>query len=136
MGQIIRFQATLANLPQMLKWIRQQLQPLPLETVDKKKFEVAAEEILVNIIHYAYEDEEGELEIEWIEKTPFVHVAFKDFGKPFNPLIHEKPVVKSLSMDYKDIGGLGIFFVRKFADKVEYHYKDNTNVLTISKRIS
>lgn len=132
----VKFHAELASLPEMLKWIRIQLHSLSIENIEKKKFEVASEEILVNIIHYAYEDGVGQIEMEWIEKLPFVHLIFKDFGKPFNPLDNEKPVIKSLSVDYKDIGGLGIFFIKNFVDKIEYHYKDKANILTISKLIN
>ena len=135
MNNTVKFHAELEFLPEMLRWIRSQLRLYSIETSEKKKFEVASEEILVNIIHYAYEGEIGEIEMEWIEKSPFIHLTFKDSGKPFNPLSNQKAVIKSLSVDYKDIGGLGIFFAKNFVDKIEYHYKNNTNILTISKNI-
>lgn len=136
MKNAVEFDAELVYLPQMLKWIREQLRPLPIETSEKKKFEVASEEILVNIIHYAYKDKVGKIEMEWILQHPFIHLTFKDFGKPFNPLDNQKPIIKSLSVDYKDIGGLGIFFAKNFVDKIEYRYKDKANTLTISKNLS
>lgn len=119
----------------MLRWVRQRLHALPLEAADKNKFEVASEEILVNIICYAYETEKGDIEMIWQENNPFVQLTFKDFGKPFNPLNHQKTPLKSLSIESKDIGGLGIFFIKNFVDKVDYYHQDGANVLTISKRI-
>lgn len=136
MENSVQFEAELTHLPTMLKWIRERLQAFPIEAADRNKFEVASEEILVNIIHYAYKDLGGKIEVQWEEKTPFIHVTFKDFGEPFNPLENQKPLIKSLSLDHKDIGGLGIFFVKNFVDKMEYCYKNGANILTISKRIN
>ena len=42
----------------------------------------------------------------------------------------------SLSADERNIGGLGIYIVKKTMDKVEYEYKDNQNILTITKNIN
>lgn len=136
MEHLATFRAQLEYLPEMLRWVRQHLQPLPLEAADKNKFEVAAEEILVNIISYAYKSEAGTIELQWREQHPFIHLTFKDFGTPFNPLHHQKTPIKSLSIESKDVGGLGIFFMKNFVDKIEYEHKEGANVLTISKNIN
>ena len=73
--------------------------------------------------------------MQWSEIEPFVHLTFKDFGEPFNPLENQKPIIKSTPLDYKEIGGLGIFFIKSFVDKVDYCYQDGANILTISKRV-
>jgi anti-sigma regulatory factor (Ser/Thr protein kinase) len=131
----ILFDAQIMHLPLMLRWIRDKLRELPMTTSDKNKLEVVSEEILVNIIHYAYQDKVGKIEIVWIEKKPLIHIRFKDFGNPFNPLVNEKPPIKSLSIDAKEIGGLGIFFIKNLVDKIEYSYENNANILTVSKNV-
>jgi len=51
-------------------------------------------------------------------------------------LHHQKTPGKSLSIESKDVGGLGIFFMKNFVDKIEYEHKEGANVLTISKNIN
>ena len=34
----------------------------------------------------------------------------------------------------REVGGLGIFMVKKMMDTVSYEYKDNKNYLTIEKK--
>ena len=130
------FDAEILHLPSMLRWIRDKLRELPITASDKNKLEVVSEEILINIIRYAYQDEIGKIEIVWAQKKPLVHIKFKDFGIPFNPLVNEKPPIKSLSMDSKDIGGLGIFFIKNLVDKIEYRHENGENILTITKNFS
>jgi serine/threonine-protein kinase RsbW len=130
------FDAQIVHLPLMLRWIREKLRDLPITHSEKNKLEVVSEEILVNIIHYAYQDKIGKIEILWTEQKPLVHIRFKDFGAPFNPLVNEKPPIKSLSVDSKDIGGLGIFFIKNLVDKIEYRYESGANILTVSKNFS
>jgi len=134
MSDKIVFAAKLTLLPAMLKWIREKLKGFPLTASEKNKLEVACEEILVNIIHYAYENKEGSLEIQWKEKEGFFSLVFIDHGIPFNPLKNQKPVIKSLSVEAKEIGGLGIYFIKNFVDKVDYTFLDGANILTISKK--
>ncbi len=132
----MEFSAEIHELPNMLKWVREQLRKVPFSSSEKNKLEVAAEEILVNIINYAYDDGKGKIELESKIDENAITFYFKDFGKPFDPLKNEKPVLKSLSVDYKDIGGLGIFFVKKFIDKVSYQYEKGANILIISQNIN
>ena len=92
---------------------------------------LVTEELVVNIADYAgsdYLDVETELDKEKIT------LRFRDGGVPFNPLDMEPPDT-SLSLDEREIGGLGIFFVINHMDKVEYEYKNGENILTVSKKL-
>ena len=129
------FDALLTHLPTMMDWIRSHLKHLPFTNSEKNKLEVACEEILVNIISYAYSERPGLIEMFWNEKNGFFSLTFKDHGKPFNPLNHQKPLNKNTPLEGREIGGLGIYFIRQFVDKVDYTFLDGTNILTISKRI-
>ena len=61
-------------------------------------------------------------------------ITFIDSGIPYNPLEKEDPDV-TLSAEEREIGGLGIFLVRKTMDAMEYARQDGHNVLTIRKKI-
>ena len=92
---------------------------------------LVTEELVVNIADYAgsdFLDVETELDEEKIT------LRFRDGGVPFNPLDMEPPDT-SLSLDEREIGGLGIFFVINHMDKVEYEYKNGENILTVSKKL-
>lgn len=58
-------------------------------------------------------------------------LTFKDDGIPYDPLTSAEPDT-SLSADERDLGGLGIFMVRKMASELSYSYEDGCNVLTVT----
>ena len=39
----------------------------------------------------------------------------------------------TLKADQREIGGLGLTIVRKNADKLDYKYENNHNILTVEK---
>jgi anti-sigma regulatory factor (Ser/Thr protein kinase) len=97
------------------------------------KVELAAEEILVNIIQYAYPDGAGEIEIECLPaEGGGLEVSFVDEGNPFDVLAKEDPDT-SLPIDERAIGGLGIYLVKRLMDRVSYRRDSGKNVLTIVK---
>ena len=57
-------------------------------------------------------------------------LRFSDNGRPYDPT--EKPDPDTtLSAEDRDIGGLGIFMVKKIMDEVSYEYTDGLNILTL-----
>ena len=97
---------------------------------------IAAEEVYVNIAHYAYGGKPGEAKVK-IDVSPdpkCCRLVFRDKGIPYNPLEKEDPDI-TLSADERQIGGLGIFFVKEIMDKVEYEYKDGYNILSVEKSL-
>lgn len=99
-------------------------------------FHLAFEEIVSNIVCYAYSPEaEGEMTIEIVESDQQVIITFKDRGKPFDPLSVAEPDT-TLSINERPVGGLGIFLVRKMMDSVSYIYSDSQNILEIRKKYS
>lgn len=99
------------------------------------QIEVAIDEILSNIVHYAYGDQTGEVTVECGVNEGFASLCFIDSGIPYNPLEKEDPDV-TLSVSERAIGGLGIFMVKNSMDEMQYEYKDACNRLTIKKSIA
>ncbi len=98
-------------------------------------FHLAFEEIVSNIVGYAYPtDDEGELTVEIEEAEHQVIITFKDRGKSFDPLSVAEPDT-TLSIDERSVGGLGIFLVKKMMDTVNYTYSDSQNILEIRKHL-
>lgn len=97
---------------------------------------VAIEEVFVNVAHYAYGEDTGEVRLGISYDAPARTVTFvlTDKGIPFDPLAKPDPDT-TLSADERQVGGLGIFITKKTMDKVEYRYENNENVLTMTKKI-
>lgn len=96
---------------------------------------IAIDEIFSNIVKFAYPDSTGNatVSIEFKENPNMIVMQFIDSGVPYNPLEREDPDV-SLSADDREIGGLGIFVVKKSMDEVTYSYENNQNILTLFKK--
>ena len=97
---------------------------------------IAAEEIFVNIVNYAYGGDEGlaNVEIDVSPNPKVCRLVFKDSGVPYNPLEKEDPDIE-LGVEERKVGGLGIFMAKEIMDKMTYEYKDGKNVLTIEKNV-
>ena len=92
---------------------------------------VVVEELVLNIVDYANSDY---LDVEIIRDEKNIALRFHDNGIPFNPLQKDPPDITSPLEDRK-IGGLGIFMVIKYMDKVTYDYAGGENILTVMKKI-
>ena len=59
-------------------------------------------------------------------------MTFIDQGIPYNPLESKDPDI-TLDIEDREIGGLGIFLVKKTMDELSYEYVDGQNILTMKK---
>jgi len=97
---------------------------------------LALEEVVSNIINYGFEDNyEHQISIEMNLQGETLTMKIKDDGKPFNPL-----EVKSTNLekpfDEREIGGMGIYIVRKLMDKILYKREEGNNVLQLTKYLA
>ena len=100
------------------------------------KVSIALEEVLINIVSYAYEDT-GNIQITYeltTEPKKELGVTIIDEGKEFDPLKKEDPNIVELNEERK-IGGLGIFMTKQIMDEVSYLRKDNKNILHLRKKL-
>jgi anti-sigma regulatory factor (Ser/Thr protein kinase) len=96
---------------------------------------LVTEELVVNIVDYAYPDSGDDyLDVEIERNKEHITLCFRDGGVPFNPLDQAPPDI-SLPMEQRRIGGLGILIVIKKMDSVAYEYIDGENVLAIMKKL-
>jgi len=100
------------------------------------KIELALDELYTNIASYAYEPGTGDIEIDYDfdEETRLLTIIIADSGKAFDPLAKEDPNI-ALPAESRQIGGLGIFIVKKVMDEAAYCRVDNKNILTLKKKI-
>ena len=100
------------------------------------QIDVAVEEIFVNIASYAYTPEVGmvTIQVEILDDPERAEITFIDKGIPYNPLAKEDPDT-TLSAEERQIGGLGIYMVKKSMDAMRYEHTDGQNILTLVKNI-
>ena len=122
------------NLPQVLSFVDEQLEAADCPMKIQMQIDIAVEEIFVNIAHYAYSPEIGsaKVRVEVLGEPPAVDITFIDNGIPYDPLAKADPDV-TLSAEERQIGGLGVFMVKKTMDDVKYEYCDGHNILTLKK---
>lgn len=102
----------------------------------KKKFGLllAFEEAFVNVCSYAYPDAEGEAEVSCSKSDDVFTLELSDSGRPFDVLSLPDP---DLTLDVTDrqVGGLGIHFIRTMSDSVSYRREDGRNILRMTFRL-
>ncbi|RLD09227.1 MAG: ATP-binding protein [Chlamydiae bacterium] len=101
----------------------------------KHDIKLALDEIITNIISYAFDDDsEHEISVKIHVDDKNVFIKIEDDGKPFNPLEYPQPDTTK-PLEERDIGGLGVFFVRELMNEIEYERKGNKNILTVTKSV-
>ena len=130
----LTLEATIANIDVVTDFINEKLDEMDCPMKAQLQIDVAIDELFGNIAHYAYEPEVGiaTICIEKLDAPSGVTITFIDGGKPYNPLQKEDPDV-TLSVDERKVGGLGIYMVKKTMDGMEYEYRDQKNILKITK---
>jgi len=103
---------------------------------------ISVEELFTNIASYGYQADGGLVEIGCeIQKTEevcgkdgekTVRIRLSDRGMPYDPFSRKDPDIH-LPIEERPIGGLGVYMVKKFMDRVSYEWKDGCNVAVIEK---
>lgn len=96
-----------------------------------REIELAVEEALVNIINYAYPNGEGDIKVTCTrEDSRALVIEIEDTGVAFDLMLLKEPDI-SADISERQVGGLGIFLIRKLMNEVKYRRKHNRNVLTL-----
>ena len=114
------------------KAFRKFLENHQVNSKNVSKIAIAIDELLSNVINYAFTDDSKHLidvKME-LNKGNFI-LEIIDDGIPFNPLQMKTPDT-SLNLEDRKIGGLGIHMVSKMMDKIEYKRHINKNNVKIT----
>ena len=96
--------------------------------------QLAVEEAVTNAILHGYDGISGTIAIR-IETTPHhIAVEIADDAPAFDPLSVPDPDISG-DIEDRQIGGLGIFLIRRVMDEVSYRYEKNKNILVMEKKI-
>jgi serine/threonine-protein kinase RsbW len=96
---------------------------------------VVLDEVLSNIISYGYEDgEQSDILVRLDYRPGEVLVEVEDAGKPFDPLKAPPPDL-GVPLEARQVGGLGIHFIKSLMDDVAYARVDGKNRLRLRKKL-
>ena len=97
---------------------------------------LALDEVVTNIIRYAYGDNglPRPIVVRLALEEGVLAAQVEDDGHAFNPLEAPAPDIDATIED-RPIGGLGIHLVRSVMDSVEYRRDDGRNVFIMKKRL-
>ena len=128
--------ATIENIETVTEFVNEQLEVLGCPMKAQMQIDIAIDELFGNIAHYAYNPDVGSatVQVEVTEQPLAVVITFIDGGIPYDPLKAADPDI-TLSAEDRQIGGLGIYMVKKSMDEISYEYKDGKNILSIKKRL-
>ena len=94
------------------------------------------EELYTNTItHGASDGRDVFIEVNLIIDKDELIMTYEDNGIPFNVLELPDPDLRA-SIENREVGGLGVHYVKTLTDSVEYKYVEKHNVLKMKKKLS
>lgn len=121
---VVPDQASISNVSDFLDACVEEFE-IPLRVGYSLK--VVTDEIFSNIVYYSGANH---AEVLFQNDTDRVTLVFGDDGKPYNPMEAKEPDVTA-GIEEREIGGLGLFMVKKMAESVQYEYTDGRNQMTV-----
>lgn len=133
----LAIEATLENVDKVVDFVEKTLEDTDISMKIKMTVNIAVDEIVSNVARYAYHPDTGtvEVKIATLDNGKLLELTFIDSGVPYDPLKTVDPDT-TLSAEEREIGGLGIFIVKKSMDEMEYEYKEGKNILKLRKKIN
>ena len=127
------FNADVSELEPAQEFLESEMESAGVDIKTARRIQIAFEEMFVNVAHYAYPEGGGDVTVGVSAANGEIVIRLTDSGIEFDPLKKEDPDT-TLSADEMQIGGLGIFMVKKTMDELTYVRKDNKNIFTMRKK--
>ncbi len=109
---------------------------LDLPTAVRGRIDLVLEEVLLNVMDYAYGPEQaGEVDVGCGRAGDSFRIILRDQGRPFNPLDQKNPDLAA-GIDQREVGGLGVFLTKQMADQLHYHHENGRNILELDFKIT
>ncbi len=121
------------NVRTLTDFVESSLEPLHPSPKALMQIGVAIDELFSNVVRYSGSSN-MKLILNVNADVLTAKLTFIDDGVEYDPLKKTDPDV-SLSAEDREIGGLGIFLVKKIMDGVEYKRDGQKNILTVVKKL-
>lgn len=132
---VINLTNNLSEIPRVLDAIGEFLDGFPHDGSARFDVSLAVEELLSNIIRYAYpQGETHMIGVTLSVEDEAVHCRLVDSGQAFDPLSVPEPDFDA-DLDERKVGGLGVHFVRQMMQDLRYDRIDGQNVIHMSRTL-
>jgi serine/threonine-protein kinase RsbW len=130
----IAFPGRFASLNEIRDYYTQAAKEARLNKKSIHDVQLAVDEAASNIINHAYGGEDkGEIECSYQVEPGKLEVVMRDHGKPFDPETVKPPDLKT-DVSEREMGGLGLHFMRALMDRVEFTFNgQGGNILRMVK---
>ena len=138
MGDIkeLTIEARLENIERAIDFINSELEKKGCMFDVMQRIDLALEEMLVNVSHYAYSESKGEAKVEIsFPEEGLVQLDIWDKGIPYDPTKKEDPDV-TIPLKQRKKGGLGIYMTKMVMDEMSYEYIDGRNHTILRKDLN
>ena len=110
-------------------WVR--IQPLGLSESRLSDIELCVDELVTNVVRYAWADDALHSVTLRIERTPSeLEISLEDDGRPFDP--RDAQIARApRSLAEAAPGGRGLMLVRSIAAQIRYERRDGRNRVTL-----
>lgn len=132
-SKIFKVKNEISQLAVIVEMIEEIAEQWKLSDETKFNLNLALEEIFTNIVFYAFNDQHEHIIIlSFTLQEGNIKIEIEDDGKEFNPLDNPEPEHIDKPLEEREIGGLGIHFVKTVMDRVEYRRDKNKNILILT----
>ncbi len=107
------------------------LESRPVSAKRKYAVRLALDELLSNVIKYAYDDEGAHQIAVRLELDDPATLTIEDDGRAFDPLADAPAPVLAGPVEDRPIGGLGLHILQAMGLKLNYRRENNHNLLRI-----
>jgi serine/threonine-protein kinase RsbW len=129
----LKLTARVENLQRLVESVSNCARAQDFDQKKIQEIELAVEEALVNIFNYAYPDAPGEVEVNCRADHDHFLIEIIDSGIPFDMTLLPDPNLTA-NVDDREIGGLGIFLIKKMVDEVKYCREAGRNILSLTMK--
>ena len=135
MKKEIKIKNEVGELERVNQFVEEIGEELGLDMELQMNLNLVMEEMVSNVIFYAYPEGKEE-EIELVAESDGKELTFvlSDKGKEFDPTMKEDANPDINPME-RDIGGMGIYIVKNIMNQVTYQRLEGKNLLTMKKEI-
>lgn len=131
--------ADLSNIDQIGDDVKSYCNTNGIDDASAFAVSLCLDELFTNIATYGYGGDNSKkicLDLSVSESPRVLRVEVRDSAKPFNPLTDAKEPDLTSGVEGREIGGLGIFLIKKYMDGIDYKYENGQNVLIMTKHIA
>jgi anti-sigma regulatory factor (Ser/Thr protein kinase) len=120
-----------ADMERVMDEVGVLLESRPVSAKRKYAVRLALDELLSNIIRYAYDDQGVHPVALGLELEDPASLTIEDDGRPFNPLEDAPPPVLDGPVEDRPIGGLGLHLLQSLGMKLDYRRENGRNILRV-----